>query len=325
MAEDKRYYDLTDENNTTYDATAALNLQATKSLKIPFRIRHQKDTLSRSMPGTSRFTQTPLYSFRSNASTGIDYRFNRLALKLLGNYERRSFDDGTSNVNGEHILLSDNDRTSTGVSLLATYNIPRSGEDAPEHTLFAGLTIGKQKFDAASDSSGTDTSSIRSNKNVSFLAGLKTRYKDILTGDIGIGYITYDYDSPLAESVDSFDLEADISYLITPKLTLNFAAEREINQDSNFVQGFIKTLYTLGAEYEFLHNLYGSLNASYENADFINNTREDNTYGTEAALRYIHSARLESRASILLETRDSNITGSDYDQMIMRIGIAGKL
>ena len=196
--------------------------------------------------------------------------------------------------------------------MLATYDALGSQGGTPEHTLFAGLSYQRERFDDFI-SGGMNTSPLSSNRQTRVLAGLKTNYKGLVIGEIGVGLFNYDYDSASASAITNFDLYADLKYLITRKSTIGLDIERSVNQDNEFVRGFIDTDVALSLEHEFLHNIYGTVEGTYSNNDFISGSREDDTYGIGLGFRYLHSPRFESRLRASYQTQDSSISGGGYD------------
>ncbi|MDB2682710.1 outer membrane beta-barrel protein [Alphaproteobacteria bacterium] len=321
---DRRYLGNSDESTQDYNIEFKSNVVVTSSLKIPTQISFSDKALSRSAPGSIRFTTNPVYSKNFNARSGLSYRFNRVNLSLIGNYDRLTYEDSTSKLNGRQVVFSNKDRSIHGATLLAAYDIMGNQAEGAEYTLFAGLSYQREKFDDFV-AAGVNTAPLRSNHQKRVLVGIKTTHKNLLIGEIGGGYYHYDYDSTLAAPIENFDIYADLKYLITPKLTLSAMAERSINQDNDFSRGFEQTDYALGAEYEFLHNFYGTLQGTYSFDEFIGSNREDDTHGISAGIRYLHSPKFESRVRALYETQNSTQIGGGYDQNIFTYSLVGRL
>jgi hypothetical protein len=314
QAKDRRYLDFDQENSTNFLAKLKTRLQATKALRLPFELSFRTENVDRKAAGETVLAAITQYD-AARASAGFDYRFNRLNVQMIGHYERRNFENGRALGTAAPILFEAKDRNEYGASLIGTYDL------ASDHALFAGIRYTQQDFDSFTDSSNVDTSGLRSNDGIHFLAGLKTRYKNLLIGDIGVGYILQDYESPAADSIGSFDISADLDYLVTPKLTVNLQASREINQDNDVVQGVLKSRFLLGFEYEFLTDLYGRAETFYEDYDFIDSTREEDVLGGAVNLRWLHSPLWESQLGLSYQIRESNAAERDYNQMIGRYGL----
>jgi len=316
-ANDRRLLENSGENSTDFSAEARMRLQASQSLHIPFSVSYAKETLDRNGAGRTLVRDITQYD-RLRTEGGLDYQFNRLNLKLIGHYERRDFENGRDFSTNALVEYEAKNRDEYGATLVGTYNL------AADHAVYAGASYVRQDFDRFTDGTGTETSGLRSNDGLRFMAGFKTRYKDLLLGDIGVGYTLQDYESGQADSVEHFDVAADLHYLVTPKLSFNLGTGRAITQDNDSVRGVLKTHYRLGLDYEFLHDLYGRAETFYEDYEFIDSPLEEDVLGGAVNLRYLHSQRFESQLGLSYRSRESDIQDRDYDQWIFRYGITGR-
>ena len=102
---ERRFWDNNDENTRDYNLEAKADIGVTGALKMPFTINYSRSALSRSTPGSLRFTTEPINSKKISIRSGLSYRFNRLNLSLIGNAERRSFENGISSVDSSTIVF----------------------------------------------------------------------------------------------------------------------------------------------------------------------------------------------------------------------------
>ena len=324
--EDTRYLDNTQESAQTYAIDTHLKIAATNNIKLLFTGETAKNILARSTPGSTRFTDKPTSFNVSGASAGASYRFSRFNLTLVGEHERRSYKDGVSSTSSNPVIFSTSNHKTSSATATLHYNFLSNRQTAPDHTAFLGFRMARQNFDHVYNAAtNTETSEQRNNNRISILGGFNTRYKNLVIGGIGFRYIKNKYDSPNAGDVEIIDINSDIDFLLTQKLTLSAQASRKINQDNNLIQGFIESQYELGLEYEFAHDIYGRLYSAYDINDFINDVRKDKKYRAGAEMRLLHGQHLESRFGIDTRARDSNIIGNDYDQLSIRYGLTGKL
>lgn len=316
-AKDRRHARYHGEDTTDFSAEAKARLRVSESLRLPFSVFYGRETLTRGAANRTLLKELTHYD-RLRGEGGLDYRFNRLNVKLIGHYEIRDFENGREMGSGDVVRLDAKNRDEYGATLLGIYDLTQ------DHAVYAGVARTRQQFDRFADGMGNDTSGLRSNDGLRYMAGIKTRYKDLLIGDIGIHYTVQDFDSKQAGRVDKTGAAADLSYMVTPKLSVRMSAGHEITQDNDSARGVVKSRYGAGLDYEFQHNLYGRAEAFYEDHDFVDSSLHENILGGGVSLRYLHSDRFESQIGAFYQSRESDIRDRDHDQWIFRYGITAR-
>ncbi|MCK6418878.1 MAG: outer membrane beta-barrel protein [Alphaproteobacteria bacterium] len=324
-AEHEQYWRHSEENNTTHAMQLSGLSEANGSLSFPYKLRFGRSKQARGEPGQTGQTAEPLNKESFAGSLGIRYRLNRVALTLSGEMDRTRFEDGVSRSTGDFLSFQENSSKARGASLIATYDVLGSTGDAPEHVFFAGLDFERREFDDADDGAGGNTAETKDVRNLNFLAGLSTRYKGLLKGYLGFGYLLKNYDSVRADTVGSIDYSLDLEYNVLPKATLLLNGERSIDQENEFQRGIKNTSLRFGLDYELMHDLYLGGEVGLKNQVFVDSDREDDTYTTRLGLRYLHSRFFQSNLELTHETRDSPVSDSQYDQNIILYRLIGQL
>lgn len=323
----KRYAEYDSENKNGYNFALDGNFEANSRMKFPFSISHTTRARDRADPlGTGLTTSEPLRVRHDEASFGVVRRFNRLSLGLIGRYGLNDLEDG-ADIAGTPVIFSDNNRSEAEGRIELTYEFLRgeNSSEAPEHYLYAVLRRGHQDFEKRSFD-GTDFAGLKRDRGtMGGLVGFQTNYKDKLLANIGAGYMQQDFEEASLGTTGTYDLKADIDYLLTPKWMLGFKAGREIAQDNDVLRGIVRSQYALTSQYELLHNMYFDSALGYGTDDFTDTAREDENVSGKLGLSYVFSPRLKGTLEGFRMERESSEAGRDMDRSVVMIGIKGAL
>jgi hypothetical protein len=322
----ERFFDEDDEDKEEYKVFFRGNFGSNRRWRIPFNLSYRHLARNRSAPRNLDLSAEPVYIDGFRAGAGLSRQFGTLNITLTGNYGDITNENGVSRNTANPVIYSDNDRNIYSATLKLRHKIPRGNNEA--HILYADYGIEKQDYNRR-DHNGTGFLGIsRNNINHSFLAGFETDYKGLIFANIGAGYFWRKYDDPLLENTESYDFTADVAWNIFPKLTLSFSADREAEQNNDFLQGYVRTNYIAGLDYEFLHNLYLDSSIGYKDYDFSDNSgagREEEDYLVNLGLRYLHSRYLESGLEFKHQRRSANISANEFKRTIFMLRMRGRL
>lgn len=319
-----RYMEQSSENKADYYGRFSGQYVLNSKWKVPFGITYSQTTRDRGSPTANiERTDKPLTTDYSHYSLGAVRTFNRLSVGLIGTYSAFKLEDGVSETNPvNRIIFSDNDHSTAEGRLEMTYEFLRGSgsSEAPEHFLYANFRAGEQNFERRSWT-GNDFDGLRRDRNIyGALAGFQTKYKDIISAKIGAGVIRQDFSESSLEATQNLDFEADISYLIRPKLLLGFTAGRDIRQDNDLLQGLVESSYALSAEYELRHDLYLRTGLGYVVSDFLGDLdREDKDVSASVGLDYILNPRFSLSSEILHLQRDSSSSNRNLDKSVVSL------
>ncbi|MCD8497019.1 MAG: outer membrane beta-barrel protein [Alphaproteobacteria bacterium] len=309
------------ENKEDMNAFVQGELIANTRWSFPFELNYDQKARPRIDPTRNQSPEEPATISTTSANLGVTHTFNRLIVKLLGRYKDKSFDDGISAQTGNPILYSAQDYSTAGGLLGLEYVFLRGrNSQRPEHSIYLNIAQDKQTYDTA-NTTLSDGSVVKSNSiNQSILAGFKTSYKGIIFANIGAGIIRRDFDESELDTLQNLDLEADIAYSMTPKTTWRFNAQREMDQDSDFARGFLRSTYTLGLDYELYHNLYLQNELEYMTLNFEDQDsfdRED--YTARMNLQYFLNPSWQAGAGVDYKTRKSDNELSEFDRLMIML------
>lgn len=131
--------------------------------------------------------------------------------------------------------------------------------------------------------------------------------RTLLRGSVAVGYVRRSYDASHYRDISGVSLHADVTYLMTPVLTLTATADRQV-EDTAIVNapGYIATRMSLTADYEARRNLIFSLLGGYRINDFKGIERLDHVANGRFQTRYLANRRIEFRGTVTLIRRTSN-------------------
>lgn len=321
-----RYLSESNENAERYQAYFRGVLDGNSQWQFPFSAIYNVRPRNRSIPLTNLAADRRLNINTFVGEIGVTRRFNRLSLTLMGDYTNITNEDGTAIVDKSRVVFSDDDRQRTGAKLKLRYEIPRNHEgNSAEHILFADGIYGQTKYENRQFENARFSGAIGDNTEYGILAGFETTYKGLLFANVGVGALRRSFEDSALKDVSIFDLYADVSYNILPKLTLNAEAGRNIDQDSGLAQGVVTSNYQIGIDYELLHDLYAGLNIGLTNFDFETSAREDTSIRSKIYLKKYHSRNFESGLEMRYEDRTSNTSGNEFDRLEFVFRLTGKI
>ncbi len=139
-------------------------------------------------------------------------------------------------------------------------------------------------------------------------------FNTYLRGQVGGGYQKRDYDDSALGEQEEFVFDAALNGA-TELSKLDVAVARNIVDYTTEDEYFTATRAQLFAEHIFLGAIRAYLGGYYQNSDFHNSKREDDTYNGYGGLGYKFFDKLfEVSLEYSYRERDSNETGRDYQE-----------
>jgi hypothetical protein len=262
-ASTNEYVSHSSEDTTDYHFGAAGRLDVDRDIVINADIRYSDNTLPRTAAAYTELTAHPLeYQETSVNVTGVD-TMDRLRLTFSGQAYHDVYLNGT--LPGGAVFVQDF-RNNTRVVGYARADYAIS----PDIAVFAEENITDFIYDVAPDrdSWGTQT-----------LAGVNFQVTHLMTGEVGIGYLTENYSDPANHSTGTFSGRAQLQWFPTQLVTVTLSGSQTI-YDSGLADSpaFLARIVQLQADYELLRNLIvsarvGAVFDAYKSID-----RNDDSY-----------------------------------------------
>lgn len=249
------------ENATTYRIAGQGRYQASGRVTLATDLSHERILLERSaVEEVSALALPNLYDFtQGEVGAQVDYGDTRI--NTLLQFSRTHFSD---NLSTEGIRTDQSFRNFRGYG----------GNLLVEHAIvgqrFAYLEIDGQvrRFDSIE-------ARLRSNGyTLSVIGGLRGELTQLIRGNLGIGMIRVDFDSPATPTLTGFTIDAKLDWLIRERTTISLAAGREPRTVAQRnARSALLTTISFRVDEEIRRNFIASLILRRQQTDYVGDVR----------------------------------------------------
>lgn len=298
-AQAERYFDLTSENGTDLDAGADGKIGISRDTELRFVGRWQRERESRRSQDIFVQTEKPVRFSTTSFGVALTHAVSRI--KLAGeasvqrfDYEDARLEDGTP--------IDQDFRDSNLVRLRGRVTYAQS----PALSWFGQLTYDRREY---------RTSRIGSPRRDSYgyeiLGGVVFEPAVLARGEIGIGYLTRNYRSPVFGDFSGLAMNAKVELFPSQLTTVTIKATREAN-DAGIPQssGYVTTGGEVSIDHELLRSLILTAAASYEADRFNGIDRKDKRWGA----RFVADYRMNRNISLRLSYDHLNLDSNGVDR-----------
>ena len=293
-----RYWDNDGENYLDYWASAEgrYDLNETTNLfgGLGISFEHEsRDSQDATIGGLEPTT------YRSdNAHAGIKTIVGDTTYRIGGTYESLNFDNVQS-VGGV-LINDDRDRELFGLGVRATH---RLGE---QYSIFAQALYDLRDYDQSPDQNGFE----RDSDGYRAAVGLQSDFGNGNEAEAYVGIISQDYDDSRFDSVSKMDFGGRLTLVPGESTKVTAKLQRSLNETTLAGSaGYINTALSGKIEHRISPRLIPYLSFSYQNADYLDIGREDDTYSAEAGLKYYVARNAYISTGVTHLKRDSNDKG----------------
>jgi hypothetical protein len=156
-------------------------------------------------------------------------------------------------------------------------------------------------------------------------AGTAVEITRLVTGEIYVGYLEQDYQSPVLKSPTGVAFGGNLIWNITPLWSIKGSASQSVAEtDITQASSSTETNFSVTVEHELLRNVILTGNAGYIHDDYNGITRTDDTYLVGAGAKYLLNRNLRLSADITYSSRSSTSTAfsnAAYDRLIGIVGV----
>ena len=157
------------------------------------------------------------------------------------------------------------------------------------------------------------------------LSGLTIGFTNLITGEIGGGYVNQSFVDPTIGTIEGPTYRAMLTWRPTPLVDVHFKAEQLVTQTSDTSStGVLANAFQLGADYELRRNVIISLAAGYENDRFFGQPRTDKVTTTDARIKYLINRFGAISLFHRYSERNSNIPTFSYDKHQVGINVTAQ-
>lgn len=306
------YWDNDDENYTDYTLSADGRIDVLRDLRLfagaGYQIRHEP----RSSPDNQGGTEPTEYSV-TGANLGAEKDFNRLSFRLDGKTERYEYDNVRTSA-GTVIDQSGRDRDQHEIGLRTSYEI------APLRKVYLITNVNTRDYDTLTGGFNRDSDG--------YLVGAGTQYD--LTGlvflDAYAGYRSQDYSDSRLREMSGWASGIKVTWNVTPLTTVTGTLDRDIQETTQAnASGYFQTKAELRVDHELLRNLILTASLGYQNDDFQGISRDDDYTLAGLGAKYLINRNFTLSGGYGYRSRDSNVTGGDFDENVVMVRLGAQL
>lgn len=256
----------------------------------------------------------PTESTLIKANTAFSQEFNRLKMKVGGNFSQYDYDDdatATGTTNND-----DRDRDETEAFIRLGYEI------TPQYEAFLRTSYNIKEYDSRTDDNGLQ----RDSTGYEVRGGVRLDLGGVTFGDVFLGYLTQDYDDPTFSKTQGVTYGAALTWNASKLTTAKLDLSNTIGETTTSgASGTRDTRIAANVDHELRRNILIGANVSFSNSDFRGTTREDDTTAAGIYAKYMLSRYIHLRGSYDYESKDSTSANSDYDDNKFMLRLVGQL
>ncbi len=304
------FLDNKDQNYANYSAVAETALHFDHAHTLAVRLSSDLGHEERGAQTAPLSAAEPVPVFLHEAAIGITRDVGRLYGTAAASFLRRDYQDIDA-LDGSRLDQDQRDTDEFSTHLRVGYRFSPGFE-----------AIGKFRY-IRQDSASTYNPQIDSN-GYEALAGLQFETGPLFRWRILAGYGIRDYDDPTVDSFSSSLFEGHLEWLARPDTTLSaFALRRIETVDADDFGGRVVTRGGVRIDHELRNDLVLHLSAAVQNANFMNEEREDWSYTGHVGLEYFLNKNWSFMINYDHETRESTVDA--FDMSRNRFGVRAKL
>jgi hypothetical protein len=136
----------------------------------------------------------------------------------------------------------------------------------------------------------------------------------LMRASLRLGYLDQNYQDPLFADVSGALVRGELAYFVTPLVTLTAKVDRSVvDSGLSGSAGYLRTAYSLKADYELLRNLILGAELGQEHRRYNGIERGDDGFTGRLAASYLISPRWALRADLRHRRQDSSGTAAGRD------------
>ncbi|MDO8408739.1 MAG: outer membrane beta-barrel protein [Phenylobacterium sp.] len=260
-----RYQDNGSEDTDDYTVGASGRLDVSRATQIAAGADWSRMTEPRTSSSTPQASTAPIQYDLASANVGLSHEFNRL--RVSGRYDIREYDyeDGRTAA-GTPIEQDDRDRKVHAVTARADYAV------SPATALFVEVSRNWREYDLTPPA----VALTRDSEGTQALVGANFELGALVRGEVGVGYITQEYDDPRFDELEGLGARAQVEWFPTQLTTVSLTGSRTV-EDSGIPgsSGYLSTNVGAQVDHELMRNIILTGQASYGQDEYEGVDRDD--------------------------------------------------
>lgn len=310
-ASHREYQSFDSENRTEAHARLTSARRLTTDVKLDTLLEAARKFEPRGSSVTLPNAAKPIAYSDLRAETTVTKTFNRLGIAVGGGIRALAFEDGES-FSGTPLEQGFRDGTIITASVKPFYDI------SPGYRAYALLKANRRNYEGTGslnrDSEGYDAR-----------AGLEFLLTSMLFGSLELGYLQQSYSNPLIPDADGLSTKANLSWLMTPLMTVSLFGSRQVAELAAQDQEARIDL-TAGArvDYELRRDLIATVEASYTSEEFTGSNREDDIFQIGTKIDYMMNAYCSFGLKYSYFERNSNNVDFSFDRHLVMLNVTAQ-
>lgn len=307
------YASNSDENYTDLRAGANGRVDIQRDMNVSGGVTVERLHEDRSSPDQTAASE-PVEYVRTRPTIAFNKRFNRLSTRLSGSVSDYRYDDAET-ASGNTLSMEDRNRREYQGSVRVGYAFAAGYEG------FVRGTANRRAYSQDTDDAGFD----RSSDGWETVAGLAFDLGSVTQGNIFGGYLTQNFDDPAFESIEGISYGGDLTWNPTRLTTVTAGAQRSVEETTlSGASGADSSTMELGVDHELRRNIILSGDIRYQMIDYDGISREDDVTGGGLGGSYLVNRNFRLSTRYGYATRNSNVTGGDYDTHSIRLQLTAQ-
>jgi hypothetical protein len=276
----------------------------------------------RGSPDNVGRTDAPAQYDVFRANVGFTRDLSLVSLKVAGDYENTDYDN--ANIIGGGIFNNNiRDREKLTGTLRLGYEVDEYYET------FIRLKANSTTYDDSQSTGGPQ----RNSDGWEVVVGTAFDITGTSQGEVFVGYVEQNYDSNSLTNIDDFTFGASMLWNPTGLTSVRGSIARNV-QETIVAQvvngtltpaaGILGTSFNLQVEHELQRNVLLKGTATYAKSDFVNVTRDDDTFNASLGTSYLLNRNFTLDATYSFSARNTTEAGQDFKRHIFLVGLKAK-
>ena len=245
------------------------------------------------------------------AETTVTKTFNRIGIAVGGGVRALAFENGET-FSGTSIDQGFRDGTIITVSVKPFYDI------SPNYRAYTLLRANRRNYE------GTGSQN-RDSEGYDARAGLEFLLTSMLFGSMELGYLQQGYSDPLIPDADGLSTKANLSWLMTPLMTVSLFGSRQVAElAAQDLEARIDLTVGLRVDYELRRDLIATVEASYTGEEFSGSNRQDDIFHIGTQIDYMMNAYCSFGLKYSYFERNSNNVDFSFDRHLVMLNVTAQ-
>lgn len=300
-----RYSDFDTEDTENWYVGGSGRLDLTRSSSLGGSLQYQRQTEARSSSPAAVSLAEPVQYDRTEATVQYGQVFNRVRLLAEGRIIELDF-DSAEDFNGLEVSQDYRDRRTEILSLRGDYAI------SPATAIFLEVQGNRRSYDLSPPATALD----RDSEGYLALVGANFELTNLIRGEVGVGYMSQDYEDVAYSDVDGFGARGELEWFPSQLTTVTISAARSI-EDSSILgaAGYTNTSGSFRVDHELRRNVLLFGDVYLANQDYLGLAREDDRNGYRLGMQYLLNRNVDFNLSLERLEQDSSgqFRGPSYE------------